>query len=695
MNSFLNSDIKYAKGLGEARANLLNKELGIHTFSELLDYYPFRYVDRSMFHRISDVDQEVQFYQIKGRITRLDDHSFGKNERLSALFTDGTDMVELVWFKGVKWIKNQIKLDQDVVLYGKPTRFKGKINFAHPELEYDMRKQTGFEPIYSCTELMRNKRFESKAIRKVMHQLIRHEKWDVPEIFPPSILSKLRLISRSDAYRFIHEPKSQHEIDLAYTRLKFDELFFLQYPFIRQKLNRKNENQGIVFDQNPVLVSIFLKEVIPFSLTNAQTKVLQEIKEDLSSGSQMNRLLQGDVGSGKTVVAFLTMLMALDNGHQASIMAPTEILATQHYLGLKEWAQQLGIQVALLTGSTSASERKEIHRLLRSGHIHILIGTHALIEDTVIFKDLGMVIIDEQHRFGVAQRAKLQEKGKRPPHVLVMTATPIPRTLAMSLYGDLDYSVIDELPSGRKEIITAHRFGFAREKVWEFIKEEVDKGRQAYIVYPLIEESDKLHYKDLNNGYDELLKYFKRPQYQVDMLHGQMKASDKEATMQRFKRRESHILVSTTVIEVGINVPNATIMVIESAEKFGLSQLHQLRGRVGRGGEQSYCILMSSKKLSENAETRLKAMVSTTSGFTLSEIDMQLRGFGDIAGTRQSGLDQLKLSSLGKDQSLAQLARTTIIKLLSEYPDLGHPSLSMLKHYIKSRSDFKEWSTIA
>ncbi len=696
MTPFLKTEIQFLKGVGQVRAEILNKELGIFTFEDLLLHYPFRYVDRRHFQNVADLTHDVnELVQLKGRIIHLEEVGFKHKSRLVATFYDGTGEIDLVWFKGTKWLKANIVINDEIVIFGKPTYFKNKISMNHPEMEpFAKRAQNiAMEPVYTVTETMRNRRFESKQLRQVIQNLLEHEAFNVPEFYTDEMRKTYKLVDRSQAFRFIHRPPSPRHADAARYRLKFEELFFLQLPFLRQKLLRNDAHLGIPFEPISPLFQKFCEKHLPFELTNAQVKVLQEIKTDLCSGNQMNRLLQGDVGSGKTIVAFLSVLMAIDNRCQASIMAPTEILATQHYLGLKEMAEAIGIQIALLTGSTPTSERKELHRLLRLGEIHLLIGTHALIEEVVQFQNLGLVIIDEQHRFGVAQRAKLQSKGQKPPHVLVMTATPIPRTLAMSLYGDLDYSVIDELPAGRKAIKTVHRFGFARTKVWEFIKDQIAKGRQAYIVYPLIEESEKLHYRDLNNGYDDLLQFFPRPEYQVDMLHGKMKAKDKEAVMQRFKNGESHIVVSTTVIEVGINVPNASIMVIESSEKFGLSQLHQLRGRVGRGAEQSYCILLSSKKLSDNAKTRLKAMVKTNSGFELSEIDMQLRGFGDIAGTRQSGLEQLKLASLGTDSDIAQNARKSLIELLSNDPEL-EKNPKLLTH-IRQNREFKDWIKIA
>jgi ATP-dependent DNA helicase RecG len=603
--------------------------------------------------------------------------------------------MELLWFKGVKWMKTQLKVGEEIIIFGKPSFFNGKVNMTHPELDTvaNRKNSTPLEAVYNTTEMMKTRRVESKALRQVMINLLRHENYAIPEIFSDEMCQKYKLIPRNKAFRFIHQPPSHRHIEAAQHRFKFEELFFLQLPFLNQKVNRKQADKGITFNsQNPIFEN-FITNHLPFSLTGAQERVLREVKTDLCSGEQMNRLLQGDVGSGKTIVAFLCVLMAVDNGCQASLMAPTEILAIQHYIGLKELADKVGIEIGILTGSSKTKERRVLHEKLQNGEINLLVGTHALIEDVVKFKNLGITIIDEQHRFGVAQRAKLQAKGKINPHVLVMTATPIPRTLAMSVYGDLDYSVIDEMPAGRKAIKTAHRFGFAREKIWQFMKEEIAKGRQAYVVYPLIEESETLHYKNLNEGYDQLLDFFPRPEYQVEMLHGKMKPADKEAKMQDFAKGKTNILVSTTVIEVGINVPNASIMIIESSEKFGLSQLHQLRGRVGRGAEQSYCILMSSKKLGANAKTRLQAMVSTTSGFELSEIDMQLRGFGDIAGTRQSGLDQLKLASLSDDAHIAEMAREAIVDLLTNDPE--YKNHENLKHFMKNKQGYKDWEKIA
>jgi ATP-dependent DNA helicase RecG len=695
LNTFLKSDIKFLKGVGGVRAEILNKDLGIFTFGDLISYYPFRYVDRSKYFRISEIEQDSSFIQLTGKIVHLEELGAKQKTRLVAIFTDGERELELLWFKGVKWIKSNIKIGEEIVIFGKPSFFNGKVNITHPELDTlaNRKNAAGLEAVYHTTEQMKNRRVESKAIRVMMKSVLTNEQLDIPEIFSAEMCEKYKLIPRRKAFIFIHHPPSSRHIDAAQYRFKFEELFFLQLPFIKQKLKRGDKAAGIKFGTQNPLFEEFANTHLPFSLTGAQERVLTEIKTDLVGGTQMNRLLQGDVGSGKTIVAFLSVLMAIDNGYQASLMAPTEILAIQHYIGLKEMADKIGIEIGILTGSSKTKERRILHEKLQNGEIKLLIGTHALIEDVVQFKNLGLTIIDEQHRFGVAQRAKLMEKGKLNPHVLVMTATPIPRTLAMSVYGDLDYSVIDEMPAGRKPIKTAHRFGFAREKVWGFIKDELAKGRQAYIVYPLIEESETLHYKDLNTGYDQLLQFFPRPEYQVEMLHGKMKPSDKEAKMKDFADGKTNILVSTTVIEVGINVPNASIMVIESAEKFGLSQLHQLRGRVGRGGEQSYCILMSSKKLSDNGKTRLKAMVSTTSGFDLSEIDMQLRGFGDIAGTRQSGLDQLKLASLSDDAHIAEEARNAIVELLKSDPDLSNHE--NLKSFMSSKQGHKAWEKIA
>jgi ATP-dependent DNA helicase RecG len=695
MNEFLTSDIKFLKGVGSTRAEVLQKELGIFRFNDLLNYFPFRYVDRSKFFKISEIDSDSSYIQIKGRVKHFEEIGVTKKKRLVATFSDGSQEVELIWFKGINWIKKTIKINEEIVIFGKPNHYKGSINFSHPELDTveNRLKSAPLEAVYHTTEMMKTRRIETKIIRQITQNAVNHERYAIPEIFSDNFCKKYKLIHRRKAFKYIHQPPSHRHIEAAQYRFKFEELFFLQFPFIRKKINRKEVNHGITFEKKEALYRDFIEHHLAFDLTQAQQRVLAEIATDLYSGIQMNRLLQGDVGSGKTIVAFLSVLRAIDNDYQASLMAPTEILAIQHYIGLKEFADKIGVQIGLLTGSTTKKERTVLHEKLQTGEIKLLIGTHALIEDAVLFNKLGLVIIDEQHRFGVAQRAKLQSKGIQNPHVLVMTATPIPRTLAMSMYGDLDYSVIDEMPAGRKQIKTAHRFGFARQKVHDFVKEQVIKGRQAYIVYPLIEESEKLNYRDLNNGYDELLLTFPRPKYQVEILHGKMKPSDKEAKMKDFAEGKTDILVSTTVIEVGINVPNATIMIIESAEKFGLSQLHQLRGRVGRGGEQSYCILLSSKKLSSNAKTRLQAMVQTSSGFELSEIDMQLRGFGDIAGTRQSGLDQLKLASLNTDSNIADKARNAIVEILSEDPQLiNHQSLYL---FMKDKQGYTDWENIA
>lgn len=695
MSTFLQTEIPYLKGVGEVRAEILQKQLGIFTIADLLAYYPFRYVDRSKFYTIREIDATSSHIQIKGHITHIQEVGPQRSTRLVAAFTDGQDHMELLWFKSVAYFKKTLKIGAEIVVFGKPTHFKGKVSMSHPEIDTvaNRTKVAALQGVYHTTEVMKRRRVDSKVLCDIMTNVVSHPKYEVPEIFPQSFREKYKLIPRDKAYRFIHQPPSSRHVDAAQYRFKFEELFFLQLPFLRQKINRKKVAEGISFKSQNPLFENFLTEHLPFELTKAQERVLSEIKTDLVSGNQMNRLLQGDVGSGKTIVAFLSVLMAVDNGYQATLMAPTEILAIQHFIGLKELASLIDIEVGLLTGSTTAKERKILHEKLKNGTIKLLIGTHALIEDKVQFENLGLTIIDEQHRFGVAQRSRLMEKGKRHPHVLVMTATPIPRTLAMSMYGDLDYSVIDELPVGRKTIKTVHRFGFARQKVWDFMKDEIAKGRQAYIVYPLIEESETLHYKDLQNGFDALLDYFPRPTYQVEMLHGKMKAAEKEAKMKDFADGKTNILVSTTVIEVGINVPNASIMIIESSEKFGLSQLHQLRGRVGRGAEQSYCILLSSKNLSENARTRLQAMVRTANGFELSEIDMQLRGFGDIAGTRQSGLDQLTLASLSDDAHIAEMAREAIVEMLSEDPNLEkHPNL---KSYLKQKQGHKAWENIA
>jgi len=620
----------------------------------------------------------------------------GRAKRLTGKFADSSGQIELVWFKGVKWLKEHLPMNQDVFLFGKPTLYKGKLNISHPEVESPTvaAQKSSLRAVYPLTERLRSRKMDNKVIASLQHNALSDPRLQIQEYLPNTVLESRRLPSLRAAIKMIHQPKNNDEILWAQRRIKFDEFFFLQMKIQRLKKKQmkliapKFEVVGDYFNQ-------YFNNYVHFELTGAQKRVIKEIRADMRSGFQMNRLLQGDVGSGKSIVALLCMLIAIDNGFQSSLMAPTEILANQHYEGMREDLAKIGLEVALLTGSTKAKERERIFAGLKSGEIHFLIGTHALIEDKVLMKSQGLVIIDEQHRFGVAQRAKLWQKSSLTPHVLVMTATPIPRTLAMTVYGDLQVSKIDEMPMGRKEIKTAHRYEQHRMRVIGFIREEITKGRQVYIVYPLIEESEKLDYKNAMDGFGMILEYFPRPKYQTDMLHGKMKPADKDAIMERFKRGETDILVSTTVIEVGINVPNATMMVIESAEKFGLAQLHQLRGRVGRGKEQSYCILMTKDSLTSNGYKRIKAMVSTSDGFELAELDLKLRGPGDIEGTRQSGLLDLNMASIIKDEALLDEARIEVEKLMERDPDLLLGENQGLKTKIQSMRSMRDWSRIS
>ena len=617
-----------------------------------------------------------------------------------ATFADETGNLELVWFKGVKWIKDSLKLQTPYVIYGKLTLYNGKFTMAHPEMEllskYKTKVQSSMQPVYPSTEKLTNKGVSNRVIRMLMENLFKEMYPYISENLPSYLLEKEQLIGKKEALLNIHFPKNQELLAKAQTRLKFEELFFIQLQLLRKKLIRKHKIKGFFFEKVGMYFIDFYQNYLPFDLTNAQKRVLKEIRKDVASKAHMNRLLQGDVGSGKTIVALLTMLLAIDNGFQATLMAPTEILATQHYNGVKALLGDLPISIALLTGSTKTKKRREIHQQLEAGTLHILIGTHALLEDKVQFKNLGIAIIDEQHRFGVAQRAKLWKKNTLPPHILVMTATPIPRTLAMSVYGDLDISIIDELPPGRKEVKTVHRFDSNRLAVFKFLKDEIAKGRQVYIVYPLIKESEAMDYKDLMDGYESISREFPLPDYQISIVHGKMKPADKEFEMNRFVKGETQIMVATTVIEVGVNVPNASVMVIESAERFGLSQLHQLRGRVGRGADQSYCILLSSNKLSEEAKTRLKTMVATSDGFKIAEVDLKLRGPGNIMGTQQSGVLHLKIADVVKDTGTLMRARNIAIEILQEDPDLQKTkNATLLKTYTEIQKTTGLWANIS
>lgn len=696
----LQTPIEYLKGVGPAKADLLKKELRIFTYRDLLNLFPFRYVDRSRFYKVNEISSTETEVQIIGKITRIEEVGAARAKRLTAQFADETGSVELVWFKGIKWLKNSLKLNQPYVLFAKPSMFNNRYNFAHPDLElleeFKASPLQGLQPVYPSTEKLNGRNINTRTLAKLTQTLIPQLKGALSEIYPPDFLKENGLANREAAYFEVHFPKSVERLEKARYRLKFDEFFMLQLDMIRQKKIHQIKQRGFAFSALGENFNNFYNNELPFDLTGAQKRVLKEIRKDIMHGLHMNRLVQGDVGSGKTIVALMCMLMAIDNGFQACLMAPTEILATQHYNGLKELVENLPVEIALLTGSTKAAERRKLHAKLEDGSLHILIGTHALIEDKVKYKNLGMAVIDEQHRFGVAQRAQLWKKNTLPPHILIMTATPIPRTLAMSVYGNLDISVIDELPPGRKPITTVHRFDSNRLKVFGFMKEEIAKGRQVYVVYPLIEESKQMDYKDLQDGYESIVRAFPQPQYQVSIVHGKMKAADKEWEMQRFAKGETQIMVATTVIEVGVNVPNASVMVIESAERFGLSQLHQLRGRVGRGAEQSFCILMTSHKLSNDAKTRIKTMVRTNDGFEISEVDMKLRGPGDLMGTRQSGILNLKIADLMKDGVILEKARNAAINLLEKDPQLQQPQHNgILQHFNSQVKRKMQWGRIS
>jgi ATP-dependent DNA helicase RecG len=673
------------------RAELLKKELGIYTYAQLLHYYPFRYIDRTRFYKISELEPDLPLVQIVGRITGKETIGEKHKKRIVVKFSDESGTIELVWFQSLKWVEDNVERGKVYIAFGKPTIFNGQFSISHPDLETYPRPQTltgnlTLQPIYNSTEKLKKRFLDSKGIQQLQRLLIEQHLREIPENMPAYILDKYRLVSKRDALLNIHFPGTATALQNAERRLKFEELFFLQLQLLNSKQLRSLKFKGAFFNAVGHNVNTFYKEILPFELTNAQKRVIKEVRIDTQRGVQMNRLVQGDVGSGKTVVALMSMLLANDNGYQACMMAPTEILARQHYASLSSLLGDKLVKVAILTGSTPKKQRTLLHEQLENGEIQILVGTHALIEDKVIFQNLGLVVIDEQHRFGVEQRAKLWRKNKVPPHILVMTATPIPRTLAMTLYGDLDVSVIDELPKGRKPIETRHLYEGQRIRMFGFMREEIKKGRQVYVVYPLIKESEKLDLLHLEAGIEQLSYQFPLPDYQISIVHGQMKNADKNFEMQRFVEGKTQIMVATTVIEVGVNVPNASIMIIENAERFGLSQLHQLRGRVGRGAEQSFCILMSGNKLSKEGKVRLDTMVKTNNGFEISEIDLQLRGPGDIAGTQQSGVLDLKLADLTKDQAILTEARNTIIALFEEDPMLDLPKNSLLKSYLNKKN---------
>jgi ATP-dependent DNA helicase RecG len=687
----IDAPIEYLKGVGPMRADLLKKELGIYTYAQLLHYYPFRYIDRTRFYKISELHPDLPLVQIVGRITGKEVIGEKHKKRIVAKFTDDSGTIELVWFQSLKWVDEHVERGKVYIAFGKPNVFNGSFSISHPELETYPRPQTvtgnlTLQPIYNSTEKLKKRFLDSKGIQQLQRIVLEQHLREIPENMPAYILDKYRLMSKREALLNIHFPASATALQNAQRRLKFEELFFLQLQLLNSKKLRSLKFKGALFNTVGQNVNTFYKEILPFELTNAQKRVIKEVRLDTQRGVQMNRLVQGDVGSGKTVVALMSMLLANDNGYQACMMAPTEILARQHYESLTELLGDKLVKVAILTGSTPKKQRTKLHEELESGEIQILVGTHALIEDKVQFQNLGLVVIDEQHRFGVEQRAKLWRKNQVPPHILVMTATPIPRTLAMTLYGDLDVSMIDELPKGRKPIVTRHLYEGQRLRMFGFMREEIKKGRQVYVVYPLIKESEKLDLLHLEAGIEQLRYQFPLPDYQISIVHGQMKNADKNFEMQKFVEGKSQIMVATTVIEVGVNVPNASIMIIENAERFGLSQLHQLRGRVGRGAEQSFCILMSGNKLSKEGKVRLETMVKTNNGFEISEIDLQLRGPGDIQGTQQSGVLDLKLADLAQDQVILTEARNTIIALFDEDPMLDHPKNSLLKSYLNKKN---------
>ncbi|HWW43356.1 ATP-dependent DNA helicase RecG [Pedobacter sp.] len=691
LTEVLESPIEYLKGVGPKRAELLKKELGIFSYVQLLNYYPFRYIDRTRFYKINELQPDQPLVQIIGRITDRQIIGDKHKRRIVARLTDETGSMELVWFQSLKWVEENVMRGKVYIVFGKPNMFNGTFSISHPELENYPRPAgiTGnltLQPIYNSTEKLKKHFLDSKGIQKLQSLLIEQHIREVKETLPGYITDKYKLVRKREALQNIHFPANALSLQDAERRLKFEELFFIQLQLLNSKQQRTLKFKGAVFDKVGDKINTFYKEILPFELTNAQKRVIKEIRLDTQRGAQMNRLVQGDVGSGKTIVALMSMLLANDNGYQACMMAPTEILARQHYQSLVSLVKEDFVKVAVLTGSTTKKQRNLLHQQLENGEIDILVGTHALIEDKVQFKNLGLVVIDEQHRFGVEQRAKLWKKNSVPPHILVMTATPIPRTLAMTLYGDLDVSIIDELPAGRKPIETRHLFEGQRLRMFGFMKEEIRKGRQVYVVYPLIKESEKLDLLYLEAGIEQMRYQFPLPDFQISIVHGKMSNADKQFEMQLFVEGKTQIMVATTVIEVGVNVPNASVMVIEHAERFGLSQLHQLRGRVGRGAEQSFCILMSGNKLTKEGKLRLETMVRTNNGFEISETDLQLRGPGDLSGTQQSGVLDLKLADLAKDQVILQEARNTIIEVFEEDPTLSLPQNHLLRSYLEKKN---------
>ncbi|HLO90338.1 MAG TPA: ATP-dependent DNA helicase RecG [Lentimicrobium sp.] len=692
----LETPVEYLKGVGPAKGELLKKELNIKVFGDLLLYYPFRYIDKSKVYLIRDIDSDIAYIQLKGRLLNLTELGTGSAKRLTGLLEDASGKIELVWFQGINWWKEKLKIGENYVVFGKPNLFNGKYNITHPDMdtvEEDLLYNEPLQPYYPTTEKLKQKGLSGKTFGKIVRNALLQTYNHIQENLSASIIEENKFLSRPDTLVNIHFPKSTALLEKARQRLKFEELFFIQLELFRIKYIRNEKSVGRVFDKIGSNFMTFYESYLPFELTNAQKKVIKEIRKDLATGKQMNRLLQGDVGSGKTLVALMSILIAIDNNCQACIMAPTEILATQHYRNIEKFLKDMPVNVMLLTGSTKKKEREVIHAGLKNGELNILIGTHALIEEGVVFKNLGLVVIDEQHRFGVEQRARLWAKSEISPHILVMTATPIPRTLAMTVYGDLEVSVIDELPPGRKPIKTVHFFERDRLKVFKFMKDQISEGRQIYVVYPIINESNKLDLKDLMDGFDTISRYFPLPEYQISIVHGQLKAAEKESEMKRFLEKKTQIMVATTVIEVGVDVPNATVMIIENAERFGLSQLHQLRGRVGRGGSQSYCILMTSYKLTADGKKRIETMVKSTDGFEIAEMDLRLRGPGDIQGTQQSGLIGLRMADIVRDEDVLKRARATAANLLKTDPELTQHENQMMVKFLQTQN--KQWGQIS
>ncbi|MCK9292248.1 MAG: ATP-dependent DNA helicase RecG [Bacteroidales bacterium] len=699
MSVLLENKIEYLKGVGPKRAAILNKELGIFTMEDLLHYYPFRYIDKSRIHLVKDVQDDSSYFQLVGTVSRLQSFGSPRATRITAVLTDESGSIELVWFRGLTWVKNRFQPGKKYVIFGKANYFNRQYSFIHPDIDDynpdDFTLGESQQGVYQSSETMKNNGLGTKNMSRLMKQILAVTAEYIPETLPDWVLAQEKLISRKTALVAIHFPANTDQLKHARHRISFEEYFFFQLHLLHRKSIRKQTGAGYVFQQVGFYFNEFYHHYLPFSLTQAQKRVIREIRVDMANGMPMNRLLQGDVGSGKTIVALMLMLLALDNGFQATLMAPTEILAQQHYASLREMLKEMPVQLALLTGSTRKKQRQQIDESLKDGSLQILIGTHALIEETVVFSKLGLVVIDEQHRFGVAQRARLYEKSALTPHMLVMTATPIPRTLAMTQYGDLDYSQIDELPPGRKPVKTLHFYPSQRLRLIGFMKQQIALGRQIYVVYPIIKESEKLDLIALKEGYEALIRDFPEPQYRICVVHGQLKADDKEFEMQRFIKGQAHIMVATTVIEVGVNIPNASVMVIEHADRFGLSQLHQLRGRVGRGADQSYCILMTDYKLTADGRKRMATMVQTQDGFKIAEADLLLRGPGETQGTRQSGMPEFKLGNLAKDEALIRKVRNTVARMLEEDPQLrSEKHQSTRKNYEKLYKQSFDWSKI-